>query len=118
MAFFLVSYVAALVFSPVFPREQALAVHHIVFPLTNKLTSITPPVCAIPFHAIAHELTLKTASILPLEVTMSVLFAILVGTGIDSAIGPLFSALAIVLVIQPFTVVLGSINMEVGSLTV
>ena len=86
LTFFLVIDVATVVLSPVFPGEEAFAMHHVVFPLTRILSPIVPLICAMTLHAIVDESALEIAPILPFEVTLAVLFTSIVLTFVHGTV--------------------------------
>ena len=92
--------------------------HHIIFPRTLKPATIVPDVSASTVHLVIDELTVITTSILPLEQTMAVFLALLVIACIGCAIGPVFFASPVVLIIEPVTLVRCTILVEVGAFTI
>ena len=92
--------------------------HHIIFPLPLVLSLISPDVSATSLHAIVQELANKTAPVLPLKFTVAVLLATAVAADVDGAVRPALLALAVVFVVDPVTLIRGTIYVEVSSLPI
>ena len=118
MALLFVFDVSSAVLSAVLPREHALPVHHVVFPLAFVLAAIVPLIGALALHAIIDEGSFELTSVLPLEATPPVLLALVVLTFVDSAVRPVLLPLPMVLIINPITLVIRTIVMEIGALAI
>ena len=118
MAFLLVFDVSSAVLSAVLPREHALPVHHVVFPLAFVLAAIVPLVSALALHAIVDEGAFELAAVLPLEATPPVLLALVVLAFVDCSVRPVLLPLPMVLIVDPIALVISTIVMEIGALAI
>lgn len=113
VALFFVIEVVADVGAPISPLEGALAVHFIVFPASVVLAAIDPLVQTLTMDIIVLEFTVVLAAIRPTELTHSAFLSVFILTFKISPIGPRFSSLPTLLVLDPFANVPGAISVRV-----
>ena len=65
--------VPTFVLATIRPREQAPALHFVIYPVANKGPTIGPTVDALPLNIIVGQITFETATVRPKEFSFSVL---------------------------------------------
>ena len=118
VALFLVLDISSAILPAVLPREHALPVHHVVFPLAFVLATIVPLVGALALHSIVDEGALELAPILPLKAPPPVLLPLRVLAFVDGAVRPVLLTLPMMLIVDPITLVIRTVVMEIGALAI
>ena len=118
MPFFFVVDVTTDILAPIFPSEDALAMHPVVLPLSDVLSSVRPLISTITLHLVLLESPDKVRAVLPAEPASAMLASIKVLALVDGPVRPDFFALAVVLIIQPVALVIRPISMVIGAFTV
>lgn len=95
------------------------AVHFVFVPVALVYSTVSPPVFSLAVKVILE----KEAVVLgvlrgPGEFAETVFAAILIASFVDCPVGPLFSALSVLLVFGPVALIFGSINVQIFSMAV
>ena len=69
-------------------------------------------------HAIVDEGAFKLAAILPFETAPSMLLPITVLTIVDGTVRPVLLALAVMLIVNPVSLIIGSVHVVIGTLAI
>ena len=118
MAFLLVFDEASDILSAILPGEEPVTILHVILPAADELVPIAPLVRALTLHAIIHKGPLESTAILPGEVALAVLLPVVVLAFVDGAIVPILLPCAVMLVIDPIPLIVCSIHVEIGTLTI
>ena len=105
LAFFLVVFVLANIFSSIDPGEHTPPLHFTSDPLTVVDAAVCPCVFTKAVQVVLEEFAFVAALVSPDELSFSRLFAIFVFTGIHGSIRPFLNALTVLLVKPPLTLV-------------
>lgn len=91
--------------------------HLIVLPEALVLSAVGPKVSTIAFNVVASELTFVAISIKPSEGSMSLFQPLYIISLVLGSVSPFLVAIAMLLVIEPFSSIGSAILMEVHALT-
>ena len=96
----LVKLVFTLVFTPILPDVIAPAMHHAILELTLKVATIGPLEAPITAHFIVRPVTAILATICPEVHSLSLFNAVLEKSMVVAAIAPNFDTLSVLLVLD------------------
>jgi len=113
MSFFPVIGELACIYSTVFPLKYSGAVHLISRPVTIETAAIAPGVLALSRNIILLEFTNIARTIMPVELTKTVLSSVDVGTFIPGFIRPCLYSMSVLLIIFPLAFIDRSVKMQV-----